>query len=820
MKKIYSLLVILLLLAGSIGSLSAQPQYYNYNTNGAGNSFPFNITGGKEVQLLYLPGDFNQPSPAPAGNIISISFRIGDSYPLGPWTYTDFTIKMAQSTITSFTSGAFYTTGLTTVYYRSSVSLSAPGGGWLTITLDTPFAYDPAQSLIVDVGQCGVPGATGFSACFTAGTGNRRIYSSAGCPFAYGSANTSIYHAGINIGASSPVALTGSATAVTGNSATLNGSVNANGPSTTVTFEYGLTAAYGSTVPGVPSPVSGNSFTPVAAAITGLAPATLYHYRVKAVSSAGTSNGADSTFTTPALAPTAVTNDATLITGTTATLNGNITAGGASTAVSFEYGPTAAYGTTVAGVPATVTGNTATPVLAAISGLTPNTTYHFRVKGVNTIGTTNGLDKTFFASDCALPGTPGTITGPATACANSLGNIYSVPAIPYAQSYAWTVPPGAVITAGGTTNSITVTMGTVSGNVTVQGVDTCGVGPTGSLPVVVVPAPVPTITGPDSMCVASGYFDYVTEPGMTNYTWTVSSGGTITYGQGTNQVQVVWNGSGSQTVSVNYMSATGCYAGTATALPVTVIPVPGPAGAITGTGTLCAGTDGIAYSVAPIPDANVYVWNLPAGATIAAGEWSPSILVDFSLSAVSGNITVWGNNICGNGPASPAFPVTVNPIPPVPVITLSGDTLTSSAPAGNQWYLDGLAIPGATGQTWIAVVDGEYWCDVTLNGCASDTSNHIVVVLTGIESQQKGSVSIRPVPNDGRFVLTVSTPIPEDIVVRVYDLTGMTVFERTLSKGKGILERVIDLRPVPAGIYTVSVRSTGTYTVKKIVVNQ
>jgi hypothetical protein len=189
---------------GTRGTLSL-PEYYNYNTNGANNSFPWNIESGKEVQLLYLPGDFNQPSAAPAGNIASLSFRIGDTYPLGPATYTDLTIKMGQSTITSFTNGSFYTGALTTVYYRASVSLTGIPGDWMTITLDTPFAYDPAQSLIIDIGQCGETGATGFSACFTNLTGNRRIWSAGGCPFVSPSVNTSVYHIGINYAPPVPV---------------------------------------------------------------------------------------------------------------------------------------------------------------------------------------------------------------------------------------------------------------------------------------------------------------------------------------------------------------------------------------------------------------------------------------------------------------------------------------------------------------------------------------------------------------------------------------------------------------------------------------
>lgn len=180
------------------------PDYYNYNITGSANSFPFNISAGKDVQLLYLPGDFNQPSSAPAGKIKSLFFRINDNYPLGPWKYSNFTIKMGQSGITDFTSGNFYSGSMDTVFYRDTVTLAGIPGSWLAITLDQPFTYDPTQSLIVDVGQCGITGGSGFSASFTNLTGNRRIWSVGGCPFTYSSYNNSVYHIGMSICSAPP----------------------------------------------------------------------------------------------------------------------------------------------------------------------------------------------------------------------------------------------------------------------------------------------------------------------------------------------------------------------------------------------------------------------------------------------------------------------------------------------------------------------------------------------------------------------------------------------------------------------------------------
>jgi hypothetical protein len=94
-----------------------------------------------------------------------------------------------------------------------------------------------------------------------------------------------------------------------------------------------------------------------------------------------------------AVAPTATTGTATNLTGTTATLNGTVHPGKEPTTYRFEYGPTTAYGSqTPAG---TVNGNSAKPVSATASGLTPATTYHFRVVATNTGGTVQGADAQF-----------------------------------------------------------------------------------------------------------------------------------------------------------------------------------------------------------------------------------------------------------------------------------------------------------------------------------------------------------------------------------------------------------------------------------------
>jgi hypothetical protein len=106
--------------------------------------------------------------------------------------------------------------------------------------------------------------------------------------------------------AASPPAVTTSSTSDVGkSSATLSGTVNPNGQSTTYFFEYGTTTSYGTQTN--PTNVgSGNTPVGVHQGIFGLSPNTTYHYRLVATNSAGTTNGSDQTLTTPSTTPSQV----------------------------------------------------------------------------------------------------------------------------------------------------------------------------------------------------------------------------------------------------------------------------------------------------------------------------------------------------------------------------------------------------------------------------------------------------------------------------------------------------------------------------------
>jgi hypothetical protein len=251
------------------------------------------------------------------------------------------------------------------------------------------------------------------------------------------------------------------------------------------------------------------------------------------------------------------------------------------------------------------------------------------------------------------PATPGAISGNNAPCEGSTTS-YSIGTVSGATGYTWTVPSGSVIQSGQGTTSISVYWGSTSGNVAVTASNSCGSSQASTM--AVTPSPLPaspgTISGPTEVC-ENTTANYSIAP-MTNVTitWTVPAGATITSGQGTISIAVLW-GNNPGYVTVN--AANSCGSSTPSQLFVNLLSMPGAAQAITGPDTVCKGNGGYPYSIPVITDATSYNWLLPPGATISQGSGTNQIQVDFGNTAQSGVITVAGTNSCGTGSASEIF---------------------------------------------------------------------------------------------------------------------------------------------------------------------
>ena len=311
-------------------------------------------------------------------------------------------------------------------------------------------------------------------------------------------------------------------------------------------------------------------------------------------------------------------------------------------------------------------------------------------------GTTAILERLYFLTQhqgfiCGFTGTllenclssPGPVTGPSTVCQGDTGMIYSVNPVTGATGYQWNVPPGVIITSGSNTNIITVTFTaiSVSGSFSVNAFNSsCNGTISPSFPVIVNPDPIPTISGTVQACPGVAY-NYMTQPGMSNYTWNISSGGIIT-GGGTstdNTVTVNWNTVGSQTVSVNYRDVNGCLGASPAIANVNVNPnLPVSISISPSDNPVCSGTT-VTYTASPIngglnPAFQWFVNGINAGPNSPTFTYTPAdndVVICVLTSSITGCIV--------NNPAtSNTITMTVNPDLPVSItISPSGNPVCS-----------------------------------------------------------------------------------------------------------------------------------------------
>jgi len=204
--------------------------------------------------------------------------------------------------------------------------------------------------------------------------------------------------------AGAPAAVTGAPMSLVGRSATVSGTVNPNGTATTYAFQWGPSTQYGLQTPVDRQPAGSDTAAHlVTATLSRLSHGTTYHYRLIAISPAGTSGGADASFRTAGAAPkrkarkaTATTRAATKATLQVAQLNGALRTRDATVTYYFEYGLTPLYGTQTRHQTAGATSRTQS-VAAALGGLLARRTYHFRlVVHMGDGRVIVGSDRTFF----------------------------------------------------------------------------------------------------------------------------------------------------------------------------------------------------------------------------------------------------------------------------------------------------------------------------------------------------------------------------------------------------------------------------------------
>jgi hypothetical protein len=398
-----------------------------------------------------------------------------------------------------------------------------------------------------------------------------------------------------------------------------------------------------------------------------------------------------------------------------------------------------------------------------------------------------------------------TVTG-ANTCTSSTTHTVTVNALPTAQvNGPSTICSGlsATLTASGGTSylwnttdataAITVTpANTTTYTVTVTDANSCSA--IASQTVTVANNPTASITGNTAICAGSPT------------TLTANGGNTYTWGGGETTSAITVSPAATTTYSVTVSVGANCTA--STNITVNVTPMPAISGGITGPATLCDG-DTVQYSVASDANTDSYSWTFPL-------SWDLSLTgttnqVDVIAGITGGSVSVTPVSLqCGPGSAVQTV-VTAETVPATPTLTAVGPVITSSSNLADQtWYLNGVEIQGATGQTFTATVTGDYTVAATNNCGTSSISVSLNVVVIGLPGITETNVRCYPNPVTDELVITNNGT--KAAVIELYDLNGTFISTVTVAK-----TGYIDMSNLPAGIYSLKVTNGATSGVQKIV---
>ncbi len=242
----------------------------------------------------------------------------------------------------------------------------------------------------------------------------------------------------------------------------------------------------------------------------------------------------------------------------------------------------------------------------------------------------------------------------------------------------------------------------------------------------------------------------------------------------------------------------------------TVCQAPTAAVAATSTPLLCLGDTAHLTASGTLNGASKWYWyaNSCGGTPVDSGA---------AIATTPGDTTTYFVRGYGGCVVSgTCVPVTVN-VSKVdkPTVTVNGTVLTSSAATGNQWYLDGNPVPGATAATYTITASGMYSVKVTAGNC-SNTSAAIPVNATGITKVlPEGSMVLYPVPVTGTLHLNLSSSINDPALYQLSltDQVGREVYKLNALQYKNELP----MQQLSAGVYFVRITAASAQQVFKII---
>lgn len=139
-----------------------------------------------------------------------------------------------------------------------------------------------------------------------------------------------------------------------------------------------------------------------------------------------------------------------------------------------------------------------------------------------------------------------------------------------------------------------------------------------------------------------------------------------------------------------------------------------------------------------------------------------------------------------------------------PVITESSSTLNSNFAAGNQWYLNGTVINGATGQIYKPKVSGVYQLRTTfVSGCADTSASYVYVMPPGSGNVNDISLEEYPVPASSILNIFFTNPAANKLTISLINEAGKTVYNNSKQIAAGNFSTVLNVQNQPSGAYII-----------------
>lgn len=198
-------------------------------------------------------------------------------------------------------------------------------------------------------------------------------------------------------------------------------------------------------------------------------------------------------------------------------------------------------------------------------------------------------------------------------------------------------------------------------------------------------------------------------------------------------------------------------------------------------------------------------WSFPGGTPSSSTAQNPPFICYNNSGVYLVALTV--SNAGGSDIITTNAYITVVNDPQTPIISVDGNVLTSSSNSGNQWYLNGLAITGAIGQTHLATQSGNYSVTVSnVNGCSS-TSTVLNLTVTDID-EVNGEMESLLYPNPSSGIVMVQSAYRFHLI-EVFDLSGKLLLST--------IEQQFDLSPFAEGIYAVRLHGVSAVINQKLI---